>query len=179
LVLEDSPDQAVVAARGRRNPPCPPVPEEPPDYSVDANIATALQARISANLSTASALGGVAPVLGDAALLVWFRSEVKTGSPWDAKNLTGTTISKYDPVGQFNYDAAGGALGFGLTFLLKEAGRAQAPPENQTQKPPEWGDPGSRLNPWGGKPRYGDNPSYGGSNNMGPRENLWVKNEAV
>ena len=99
-------------------------------------------------------------------MLAWFKSQVKTGGPWDAKNLTGQTIPKYDPVGQFNYGATGGALGYGLTFLLKEAGRAQPPPENQTQKPSEWGYPGSRLNPGGGKPPYGDDPSYGGPENI-------------
>jgi hypothetical protein len=76
----------------------------------------------------------------------WFKRQVQAGGPWDYK----TKNLKYDDFGNFNYGAAGNAMGFPDNTLYREAGRAQEPGTG------DGGDPGSRLNPWGGTPPYGD-----------------------
>lgn len=51
--------------------------------------------------------------------------------------------------------ATGLAVGIDETTLLKEAGRAQ---QAAGTSKPEWGNPGHRLNPFGGSGSYGDDP---------------------
>src|SRR5439155_19756249 len=61
----------------------------------------------------------------------------------------------FDANGNFNYGATGTAAGFPESVLLREAGRVQQAADTSKS---EWGDPGSRFNPWGGTPPYGDDP---------------------
>jgi len=123
---------------------CPPVPAYPSGADINKNIETAKK------MGLASFLNPLKPVI-DARALLWFRNQVKNNGPWDYKQQG----RQYQDFGNFNYGATGLALGLGETFLLREAGRAQI--AAGTSKP-EWGDPGSRANPWGGKPPYGDDP---------------------
>ena len=53
-------------------------------------------------------------------------------------------------------------MGIPDSVLLREAGRAQG--AAGTSKP-EWGDPGWRINPWGGKGTFGDD----------PRDQEWIR----
>ncbi len=84
----------------------------------------------------------------------WFRDQVKNRGPWDYKQQG----SLYEDFGNFNYGATGHAFRFGDRTLLREAGRA-----NQLADPNRrnlgLGDPGARLNPWGGTSPYGDDPA--------------------
>jgi len=76
----------------------------------------------------------------------WFHRKVQTRGDWDYKRWN----LKYDDFGNYNYGATGTAMGFPEDTLYREAGRAQAPGTG------DGGDPGWRLNPWGGTPPYGD-----------------------
>jgi RHS repeat-associated protein len=71
----------------------------------------------------------------------WFYNQVRNKGPWDYKQQG----PEYQNFGNFNYGATGRALGLSEGLLLREAGRAQQ--AAGTSRP---GDPGSRLNPWGG-----------------------------
>ena len=82
----------------------------------------------------------------------WFYNQVKNKGPWDYKQQG----SQYQEFGNFNYGATGSAFGFPTTTLLREAGRAQ---QVAGTSKPEWGDPGSRWNPFGGSGSYGDDPA--------------------
>jgi RHS repeat-associated protein len=82
----------------------------------------------------------------------WFRDQVKGDGPWDYKQQD----PMYEDFGNFNYGASGSAFGFPEGVLLREAGRAQ---QDSGTSRPEWGDPGSRWNPWGGTPPFGDDPN--------------------
>jgi len=108
---------------------CPDVPTAPPGVDIDRNIQEA-ERRWNP---------------------FWFRKQVRNKGPWDYKQRG----PQYEDFGNFNYGATGTAFEFSERTLLREAGRAQV--EASTSKP-EWGDPGSRLNPWGGNPPYGDDP---------------------
>jgi RHS repeat-associated protein len=81
----------------------------------------------------------------------WFRDQVKNKGPMDYKQRG----SVYQDFGNFNYGAVGAAVGFPNSILLREAGRAQKAAGTSR---PNWGDPGSRANPIGGTPPYGDDP---------------------
>ncbi len=127
--------------------PCPPVPQAPPDVSINGNISRAEQHRPAGPVTTATAAS-------------WFKKmvqgggstaeSVRRGESWNYKKLG----PQYRDFGNFNYGAAGAAIGFDETSLLIEAGRAQI--AAGTSKP-EWGTPGGRI--WG-KPvaPYGDDP---------------------
>ena len=81
----------------------------------------------------------------------WFRNQVKNKGPWDFKQRA----RRYENFGNFHYGVVGRAFGFSERTLLREAGRAQqAAGTSQTT----WGDPGWRLNPWGGNGSFGDDP---------------------
>jgi RHS repeat-associated protein len=82
----------------------------------------------------------------------WFYNQVKNNGPWDYKQQG----SQYQEFGNFNYGATGSAFGFPTTTLLREAGRAQ---QSAGTSKPEWGNPGSRWNPFGGSGSYGDDPA--------------------
>jgi len=85
---------------------------------------------------------------------VWFYNQVKNKGPWDYKQRG----SQYQDFGNFNFGACGKAHGFGFAdrTLLREAGRAQ---QAAGTSKPGWGEPGWRLNPWGGSGSYGDDPN--------------------
>jgi hypothetical protein len=83
--------------------------------------------------------------------LRWFYNQVRNKGPWDYKQRG----PEYQNFGNFNYGATGRALGLSEGLLLREAGRAQ---QAAGTSRPEWGDPGSRLNPWGGTGSFGDDP---------------------
>jgi hypothetical protein len=116
----------------------PVVPPRPPGASVDRNIQEALivRHRLANN-----------PL----ARLSWFHKQVKNKGPWDYKQRG----AQYEQFGNFNYGATGAALGIDRTTLLREAGRAQVEAGTSRRG---WGDPGWRINPWGGTPPYGDDP---------------------
>ena len=80
-----------------------------------------------------------------------FRDQVRNKAPWDYKQRG----PEYRNFGNFNYGATGRALGVPGRVLLREAGRAQ---QAAGTSRPEWGDPGSRFNPWGGTGSFGDDP---------------------
>ena len=107
------------------------IPTAPPGVDVDKNIA---ESSLHSNP-------------------FWFRNQVQSHGAWDYKQQN----SLYANFGNFNYGATGIAFGFGFSerTLLREAGRAQQAAGNSRS---EWGDPGSRLNPWGGSGFYGDDP---------------------
>lgn len=81
----------------------------------------------------------------------WFRNQVKNKGPWDYKQQG----PRYQDFGNFHYGATGTAFGFSESILLREAGRAQ---QNAGTSRLGWGDPGFRINPWGGTAPYGDDP---------------------
>jgi hypothetical protein len=83
--------------------------------------------------------------------ILWFRDQVRNKGPWDYKQQG----PQYRNFGNYNYGATGRALGLSERFLLREAGRAQ---QAAGTSRPGWGDPGSRLNPFGGTGSYGDDP---------------------
>ncbi|WLQ11865.1 RHS repeat-associated core domain-containing protein [Hahella aquimaris] len=82
----------------------------------------------------------------------WFYNQVRNRGPWDYKQQG----AKYQDFGNFHYGATGTALGFSSSTLYREAGRAQ---QSAGTSLPNWGEPGSRFNPWGGSPPYGDDPT--------------------
>ena len=106
-----------------------PIPLAPPGVDINKNIREAMK-RLNPS---------------------WFYNQVKNKGPWDYKQLG----KQYEAFGNFNYGATGAAFGFSERTLLREAGRAQI--RAKTSKP-KWNKPGSRLNPFGGKPPYGDDP---------------------
>jgi hypothetical protein len=112
--------------------PCGKIPPHPPTANIDQNIADARSH-------------------GDP---WWFKDQVQNKGPWDYKQQN----RLFEDFGNFNYGAAGYAFGFPETLLLREAGRASLAAD-PTRKNMELGDPGSRLNPWGGTPPYGDDPA--------------------
>ena len=81
----------------------------------------------------------------------WFYNQVRNNGPWDYKQQG----SQYQDFGNFNYGATGAAFGFPENVLLREAGRAQQAAGTSRL---EWGNPGWRLNPFGGSGSYGDDP---------------------
>ncbi len=107
------------------------IPTAPPDANVDDNIA---ESSLHSNP-------------------FWFKNQVRNHGPWDYKQQNPI----YQNFGNFNYGATGISSGFGFSerTLLREAGRAQ---QAAGTSRPEWGDPGSILNPWGGGGSYGDDP---------------------
>jgi RHS repeat-associated protein len=107
------------------------VPTAPPGVSVNDNIA---ESSLHSNP-------------------LWFKAQVQNRGLWDYKQQG----SIYENFGNFNYGATGISFGFGFSerTLLREAGRAQ---QAAGTSMPEWGDPGSRLNPWGGSGSFGDDP---------------------
>jgi len=141
-----------------QNDPCANIPKAPPGVDINKNIAEAQKN------SMGSAWNPLKPVF-DLKGAVWFYNKVKPsnaesvlkGESWDYKRI-GKVINgknEYEDFGNFNYGATGLAVGFDERTLLREAGRAQ--PKRASK--PEWGYPGSRWNPWGGKPPYGDDPN--------------------
>lgn len=78
--------------------------------------------------------------------------DVVQGKSWDYKQLG----SQYQSLGNFNFGMTGAALGVSERTLLREAGRAQIAAKTSR---PEWGTPGSRLNPNGGTGSFGDDPN--------------------
>ena len=83
---------------------------------------------------------------------IWFKDQVRNKGPWDYKQHG----RQYQDFGNFNYGASGMAFGFPQKTLCREAGRAQ---QAAGTSKPGWGDPGSRVIPWGGTPPYGDDPA--------------------
>lgn len=78
---------------------------------------------------------------------------VKTDGPWDYKNQPSHGANpQYDAFGNFNYGAAGTALGLDSYTLQNEAGLAQ--PLNSGGQ----GIPGHPGDPSSGTPPYGDRP---------------------
>jgi hypothetical protein len=105
---------------------CPAIPPHPPSASVDDNIRT---------------------VNGKG--LDWFYNQVRTGGPWDYKNVYNDHL--YDDFGNFNYGAAGlnldpGNPAYDDTFFLEAAGLAENPSN------PEWFQ-GSLIPPYGDDPQ--------------------------
>jgi hypothetical protein len=85
---------------------------------------------------------------------------VKTDGIWDYKNQpTHGASPAHNPFGNFNYGAAGTALGLDPYTLQNEAGRAQKPGSGGKGKTGRWGQPNS------GTPPYGDRPV----------DNYWIK----
>jgi hypothetical protein len=76
----------------------------------------------------------------------WFRDQVTNNGPWDYKQKG----AMYQDFGNFNYGATCKAFGFPESICLREAGRRQQVNKNSQ---PNWGNPGSRANPWGRKHR--------------------------
>lgn len=122
---------------------CPPVPAWPSNANLDANIELAKR-------QGGSWWNPLKPAY-DAKAAVWFYDQVKNKGPWDYKQQG----KQYQDFGNFNYGATGLALGFDETTLLREAGRAQQAAGTSKK---EWGEPGYRLNPFGGTGSYGDDP---------------------
>src|SRR6267142_2682325 len=60
---------------------------------------------------------------------LWFYNQVKDKGPWDYKYrdpaISEGKRSKYEPLGNFNYGAAGAAAGFSESQLLRMAGHYQ------------------------------------------------------
>ncbi|MEM7482379.1 MAG: polymorphic toxin type 44 domain-containing protein [Acidobacteriota bacterium] len=81
----------------------------------------------------------------------WFRDQVRNKGPWDYKQQG----RQYEDFGNFNYGATGRALGLPERLLLREAGRAQQAAGTSLQ---DWGEPGLRVNPFGGSGFFGDDP---------------------
>jgi RHS repeat-associated protein len=82
----------------------------------------------------------------------WYYDQVKNKGPWDYKQ----DGQMYEDFGNFNFGATCKAFGFPEETCLREAGRGQRAAGTSR---PDFGDPGSRLNPWGGTPPYGDDPA--------------------
>jgi hypothetical protein len=82
--------------------------------------------------------------------LGWWYNTVKNKGPWDYKQKKGceSGTSPYADFGNFNYGAAGSALGIPANILLRAAGWAQ---QNDNTSDPDWGGPF-------GNPPYGDDP---------------------
>jgi hypothetical protein len=123
------------------------------------------------NMTTAESLGGKYPVNQPINLLdrnfiydnLWFYNNVATDKPWDYKNQpTHGAHPEYTDFGNFNYGAAGAALGFPPIYLQKMAGL------NNQQRHGTGGEgtPGNILDPNDGKAPYGDQPN----------DNNWIKN---
>ena len=85
---------------------------------------------------------------------LWFRDQVRNKGPWDYKQQG----PLYEDFGNFNYGAAGTAMGFPQVVLLREAGAASqaADPQNRQNMP---GDPGHKWNPFSWVPPYKDDPA--------------------
>lgn len=129
------------------NPPpteCPAVPAWPDGADLDANI------ELAKKKGASSWWNPLKPVY-DAKAALWFRDQVNNKGPWDYKQKG----KEYQDFGNFNYGATGLALGFDEKTLLREAGRAQQAAGTSKE---EWGEPGYRLDPWGGSGSYGDDP---------------------
>jgi RHS repeat-associated protein len=123
--------------------PCPPVPDHPADADIDKNIESAASAR-------KRSWTPVGPSN-------WFYNQVKNGGYWDYKQQGKRDGKNYENFGNFNFGATGAALQiFSDRELLREAGRAQVAAGTSR---PQWGYPGSRLSPYGGKAPFGDDPN--------------------
>ncbi len=128
---------------GQKKEPCPPVPQHPADADIDKNIASAEGAR-------RKSWTPIGPSN-------WFYNQVRNGGPWDYKQQGKRDGKNYQDFGNFNFGATALALNiFDEQTILREAGRAQIAAGTSR---PEWGYPGSRLSPYGGKPPYGDDPA--------------------
>ena len=137
--------------------PKPPLPDMPPGFNIDANIAAAEK------LSASNPFDELT-----------FKKKVQTGGPWDPKSKidpkTGKPYSKganaanIDDTGNFNFGATGKAMGASSVWLYRGAGSAQpygaGRPQDDRKQHPEWGDPGNLYNPFdhGTGPYYGDDP---------------------
>lgn len=143
-LLDGGESGAVGGAALAQKPPCPPVPQHPPDADIDANMEEAKK-------HVASKWNPVKPAF-DLKSVLWFRDQVKNKGPWDYKQKG----ASYQDFGNFNYGATGLALGLDERTLLREAGRGQ---QAAGTSRPEWGSPGNRLNPWGGTAPFGDDPA--------------------
>jgi len=115
---------------------CGPVPQGPPGADIDANMLEAWKHGTQMDPK-------------------WFYNQVKNKGPWDYKQVD-PTVQSYKDFGNFNYGATGKAFGFDQRTLLREAGRAQIAAKTSQ---PGWGEPGARLNPFGGTPPFGDDPA--------------------
>jgi hypothetical protein len=94
--------------------------------------------------------------LGPFSAPLWFHSSVRAGGPWDYKRSTSKPRGgpMFEDFGNYHYGYVGTAMGFSVTMLLREAGRAQI---GDGTSRPGWGTPGHPI--WGGgKPPYGDDP---------------------
>lgn len=120
------------------------VPQAPPGVNVDTNIGTATKVR---NVSTF--VGGFS---GIAITYVTFYELVRNGGPWDYKQ----SGRQYEEFGNFNYGAAGSAMGIPREVLLRGAGWAQTRAGTSL---PEWGSP------LGSQP-FGDD----------PQDQEWIQN---
>jgi len=109
---------------------CGRIPPRPPNVSVDDNLR--------------EAQNHIDPF--------WFRDQVRNKGPWDYKQRD----PLYQDFGNWNYGASGRAFGFSLRTLQREAGRAQIAAGTSR---PQWGEPGKRSDPGGGKFPFGDDPT--------------------
>jgi Bacterial toxin 44 len=125
---------------------------QPPQSPKNANLANNI-----AQAEAKSVNGFLKQTTGLADLhLAWWINNVRPNGAWDYKNpqIGGPA---YDAFGNLNYGATGLALGLDPVTVLRGAGWAQ---EFSSMRPqPEWGSPGSPLNPAGGTgPYFGDDP---------------------
>jgi hypothetical protein len=125
---------------------CGNAPALPAGNSVDQNIATA-QAEARQAMAQAFSKGPMMlPGLTDNSVRSdWFYQQVRNKGPWDYKQQG----SQYQVAGNFNFGAAGAALGVPDQVLLRGAGWAQ---QRAGTSDPAFGGP------LGGAP-YGDDPA--------------------
>jgi|GEM_PF-2195178 len=132
------------------------VPLAPAGASVDANIKEVLDEereleRLQDKVSPAWADPNAGVTNAQAVfinLAIWFKAKVVPNGPWDYKLQDKTAkcfdcsacsaCSKYDDFGNFNFGATGAAAGFPEWFLHFQAGRLQAPPPGEKEKPQKW-----------------------------------------
>ncbi len=138
--------------------PKPPLPDMPPGFDIDKNIAYAQK-----KWSAANPLDELA-----------FKKTVQSGGTWDPKSKNdpktnkpysqGANAANIDDTGNFNFGATGKAIGASSVWLYRGAGSAQpygrGRPQDDRKQHPEWGDPGNLYNPFdhGTGPYYGDDP---------------------
>ena len=157
---------AILPARDPQNsaqtkPPCPPVPDAPAGANIDDNIRAAA-ASIKDALEPKWYAGpdsGEDPLGKLAGHALWFYNQVKDKGAWDYKYrdpaISEGKRSKYEPLGNFNYGAAGAAAGFSEGQLLRMAGHFQT---DKTYAEGE--NPGMvrSILGVGGRTPYGDEP---------------------
>lgn len=116
---------------GQKKQPCPPIPEAPNGVSIDDNIRTAAASFKDALEPKwyAGPDSGEDPFGKLAGHAMWFFNQVKDRGPWDYKYrdpaINEGRRSRYEPLGNFNYGAAGAAAGFSEGQLLRLAGYYQ------------------------------------------------------